>query len=50
MLGYFKHFYNKYQIEEKPAFVGNNPYLNASENLQFDAIFESGNLDCAIKI
>jgi hypothetical protein len=32
--------------------VGNNPNLSAQNKniLQFDAVFESGNLDCVVKV
>ncbi len=38
-------------IKKSPPFIGNNPNLsNVQNKLLFDSRFESGNLDCAIKV
>ncbi|EAR82912.1 zinc carboxypeptidase family protein (macronuclear) [Tetrahymena thermophila SB210] len=48
---FFDMFTKKFREPVKPPFQGNNPlYTQRKDILKFDSIFESGNLDIAVKI
>jgi len=48
---FFNGFYKKNLVKYQPPYCGMNPkFIEDDNTLQFNALYESGNLDCVIKI
>jgi hypothetical protein len=50
MAAYFRKFHANFKSKVSRIFKGMNPTIPKNEELIFDSLFESGNLDACIKI
>jgi hypothetical protein len=50
MAAYFRKFHANFRPKNTRIFKGMNPTLPAGSELIFDSNFESGNLDCVVKV